>query len=58
MYKNRQVRCSSCCRLIESKLKKYTFEKLKKLSNVYSTERRRTDYMIDDLVQKNENYIF
>ena len=29
---NREVRCSSCCRLIESKLKTYTFEKLKKVS--------------------------
>ena len=31
MFENRQVRCSSCCRLIESKLKTYTFEKLQKL---------------------------
>ena len=37
--------------------KTYTFEKLKKLSNVDNRKRRRTDYMIDDLVQKAENYI-
>ena len=30
-FSNRDVRCSFCCRLIESKLKTYTFEKLKKL---------------------------
>ena len=28
-FNNRDVRCSSCCRLIESKLKTSTFEKLK-----------------------------
>ena len=52
----RQVRCSSCCRLIENKLKTYTFEKFKKLANVYNINRRRRD-QIDDLVQKVENYI-
>ena len=31
-FNNRDVRCFSCCRLIESKLKTYTFEKLKKVS--------------------------
>ena len=56
----RQVRCSSCCRLIEQKLKTYTFEKFKKLANVYNIKRRRRrrDYIIDDLVQKVENYTF
>ena len=53
----RQVRCSSCCRLIENKLKTYTFEKFKKLANVYNINRRRRDQIIDDLVQKVENYI-
>ena len=56
-FNNRDVRCSFCCRLIESKLKTYTFEKLKKLANVYNIKRRRRDYIIDDLVQKVENYI-
>ena len=56
-FNNREVRCSVCCRSIERKLKTYTFEKLKKLANVYNIKRRRTDYMIDDLVQKVENYI-
>ena len=32
-FNNRDVRCSSCCRLIEKKLKIYTFEKLKKLAS-------------------------
>ena len=56
-FDNRKVRCSSCCRLIERKLKTYTFEKLKKLANVYNIKRRRRDFIIDDLVQKVENYI-
>ena len=56
-FNNRQVRCSSCCQSIEQKLKTYTFEKLKKLANVYNIKRRRRDYIIDDLVQKVENYI-
>ena len=56
-FNNRQVRCSSCCRLIESKLKTYTFEKLKKLANVYNIKRRKQEFIIDDLVQKVENYI-
>ena len=56
-FNNRDVRCSFCCRLIESKLKTYTFEKLKKLANVYNIKRRRRDYIKDDLVQKVENYI-
>ena len=56
-FNNRDVRCSSCCRLIESKLKTYTFEKLKKLANVYNIKRRKQEYIIDDLVQKVENYI-
>ena len=55
-FNNRQVRCSSCCRLIESKLKTYTFEKLKKLANVYNIKRRKQEFIIDDLVQKVENY--
>ena len=29
-FNTKKVRCSSCCRLIERKLKTYTFEKLKK----------------------------
>ena len=53
---NREVRCSSCCCLIEQKLKTYAFEKLKKLANVYNIKRRRRDFIIDDLVQNVENY--
>ena len=45
------------CRLIEGKLKTYTFEKLKKLANVYNIKRRKQEFIIDDLVQKVENYI-
>ena len=56
-FNSRKVRCSFCCRLIESKLKTYTFVKLKKLANVYNIKRRRRDYIIDELVQKVENYI-
>ena len=56
-FDNRKVRCSSCCRLIERKLKTYTFEKLKKLAIVYNIKRRKQEYIIDDLVQKVENYI-
>ena len=56
-FNDRDVRCSSCCRLIESKLKTYTFDKLKKIANVYNIKRRRRDYIIDGLVQKVENYI-
>ena len=56
-FNDRQVRCSVCCRSIEGKLKTYNFEKLKKLANVHNIKRRRIDYMIDDLVQKVENYI-
>ena len=56
-FNSRKVRCSRCCLLIESKLKTYTFEKLKKLANVYNIKRRRRDCIIDDLVQKVENYI-
>ena len=56
-YSNRQVICSSCCRLIEQKLKTFTFEKLKKLAFVYNLKRRKQEYIIDDLVQKVENYI-
>ena len=54
-FNSRKVRCSRCCLLIESKLKTYTFEKLKKLANVYNVKRRRRDFIIDDLVQKVEN---
>ena len=53
----RKVRCSLCCLLIESKLKTYAFEKLKKLANVYNIKRRRRDYILDESVQKVENYI-
>ena len=56
-FNSRKVRCSLCCLLIESKLKTYAFEKLKKLANVYNIKRRRRDFIIDDLVQKVENYI-
>ena len=56
-FNSRKVRCSPCCRLIERKLKTYTFEKLKKLANVYKIKRRKQEYIIDDLVQKVENYI-
>ena len=56
-FNNTQVRCSSCCQLIEQKLKTYTFEKLKKLASVYNVKRRKQEFIIDDLVQKVENYI-
>ena len=56
-FNKRQLGYSSCCRLNERKIKTYTFEKLGKLANVYNIKRRRTDYIIDDLVQKVENYI-
>ena len=56
-FNKKDVRCSSCCRLIERKLKTYTFEKPKKLANVYNIKRRKQEYIIDDLVQKVEIYI-
>ena len=56
-FNNRDVRCVSCCRLIERKLKTYTFDRLKKLANVYNVKRRKQEYIIDDLIQKVENYI-
>ena len=56
-FDNRQVRCSSSCQSIERKLKTYTFEKLKKLANVCNIKRRKQEFIIDDLVQKVENYI-
>ena len=56
-FNNREVSCSSCCRLIERKLKTYTFDQLKKLPSVYNIKRRKQEYIIDDLVQKVENYI-
>ena len=56
-FDNRQVRCSSCCQSIEQKLKTYTFEKLKKLAGVYNIKRRKQEFIIEDLVQKVENYI-
>ena len=56
-FNSRKLRCSLCCLLIERKLKTYTFEKLKKLANVYNKKRRRRDFIIDDLVEKVENYI-
>ena len=56
-FNDRGVRCSVCCRLIEQKLKTYTYDKLKKLANVYNIKRRKQEYIIDDLVQKVENYI-
>ena len=56
-FDDREVRCSSCCQSIEQKLKTYTFEKLKKLASVYNIKRRKQEFIIDDLVQKVENYI-
>ena len=56
-FNDRQVRCSVCCQSIECKLKTYTFEKLKKLANVYNIKRRKQEFIIDDLVQKVENFI-
>ena len=56
-FKNRQVRCSSCCRSTECKLKTYTFQKLKKIANVYNIKRRRQCYKIDKWVQKLEIFI-
>ena len=56
-FNNRQVRGSSCCQSIEQKLKTYIFEKLKKLAGVYNIKRRKQEFIIDDLVQKVENYI-
>ena len=56
-FNDREVRCSSCCRLIECKLKTYTFEKLKKLAIVYNIKRRKQEFKLDDLEQKVENYI-
>ena len=56
-FDNIKVRCSSCCGLIERKLKTYTFEKLKKLAGVNNIKRRKQEYIIEDLVQKVENYI-
>ena len=54
---NREVRCSSCCCLIEQKIKTFTFEKIKKLAGVCNIKRRKQEYIRDDLVQKVENYI-
>ena len=56
-FNNREVRRFSCCRSIERKLKTNTFEKLKKLANVYIIKRRKQEFIIDDLLQKFENYI-
>ena len=56
-FDSRKVRCSSCCQSIERNLKTYTFDKLKKLANVYNIKRRKQEFIIDDLVQKVENYI-
>ena len=56
-FNDREVRCSFCCQLIKCNLKTHTFEKLKKLANVYNINRRKQQYIIDDLVQKVENYI-
>ena len=56
-FDNKKVRCSSCCRLLEQKLKAYTFQKIKKLASVYNIKRRKQEFIIDDLVQKVENYI-
>ena len=56
-FNSGKVRCPLCCLLIESKLKTYTFEKLKELAVMYIIKRRKQEYIIDDLVQKVENYI-
>ena len=56
-FTSRKVRCSPCCQSIESKLKIYTCEKLKKLTSVYNIKRRKQEYITDDLVQRVENYI-
>ena len=56
-FNSREVRCFPCCRSIERKLKTYTFDKLKRLANVYNIKRRKQEFIIDDLVQKVENYI-
>ena len=56
-FDDRQLRCSVCCLLIKIKLKTFTFDKLKKLANVYNKKRRKQEFIIDDLVQKVENYI-
>ena len=56
-FNNRHVRCPSFYRLIERKLKTYTADNLKKLASVYSLKRRKQEYIIDDLVQKDKNYI-
>ena len=56
-FDNKEVRCFPCRRSIERKLKTYTFDKLKKLAVVYNIKRRKQEYIIDDLVQKVENYI-
>ena len=55
-FNNRHIRCSSGCKLIERNLETYAFEKLKKLANVYNIKRRKQEYIIDDLVEKVENY--
>ena len=51
-FTDREIGCSACCQSIESKLKTYTFEKFKKLANVYITKRRRQEYTTDELVPK------
>ena len=56
-FNDREVRCSVCCRSIEQNLKTYIFEKLKKLASVYNIKRRKQEFIIDDLVQKVENYV-
>ena len=56
-FDDSQVRCSFCCLLIKVNLKTFTFDKLKKLAKVYNIKRRKQEFIIDDLVQKVENYI-
>ena len=56
-FNNIEVRCVSCRRLFERNLKTYTFDKLKKLAIVYNLKRRKQEHIIDELVQKVENYI-
>ena len=42
--------------IIHTNIKIYTFDKLKRLAVVYNIKRRKQEYILDDLVQKVENY--
>ena len=56
-FNSREIRCSVCCQLIESRLKTCNFEKLKKLAYVCNIKRRRQECVTDELVTKVENYV-